>query len=374
MDPIRYTQWSLIVDGEALRVRRWAIYEDGRRKLVSLPASEYRHLLGDRRGLEDFVIRLNNKTPDEVRLRARLRIEHAYISPQLLVEYAGYLERTVPSRKNAHRNFGYLTTHCLDYFVTSHKLRDPIEWHRQQEAWGAHLLGLDLSRAAIKQIIIETNRFIRWLHRLRPEEVPLFVFEPIEKSILRQYEARRKLDGKARESKYVIPEHRDIIFEGLKDARVCAAAHLAYSYGLREAEVMGLKPEDIWTTYLKVERQMVALPEPADPQYDVLKGREARKTPHWLADPSEAHDWISTIATKLMTPNTLCARWGAEMRRLGLDYHFHDLRHAFVTDALTDQTAREVQLAVGHKDISTTMLYAHDNREMIARPFKPGRK
>ena len=60
------------------------------------------------------------------------------------------------------------------------------------------------------------------------------------------------------------------------------------------------------------------------------------------------------------------------MRKLKFTYDFHALRHTFITKALgAGHTARDVQLAAGHKNIETTMRYAHDHRTMDDEIFTP---
>jgi integrase len=59
------------------------------------------------------------------------------------------------------------------------------------------------------------------------------------------------------------------------------------------------------------------------------------------------------------------------MDELDFNYDFHDLRHTFITKAISAYPPRDVQLAAGHKSIETTMRYAHDNRNLDDEVFNP---
>jgi integrase len=71
-----------------------------------------------------------------------------------------------------------------------------------------------------------------------------------------------------------------------------------------------------------------------------------------------------------MHPDVLSHRWISLMEKLGLDYTFHELRHTFITRARAQYNAREVQLAAGHANITTTERYSHDHRKFDERVFE----
>jgi integrase len=63
--------------------------------------------------------------------------------------------------------------------------------------------------------------------------------------------------------------------------------------------------------------------------------------------------------------------WEAALVRAGMhDFHFHDLRHTFATHALMKGASLpQLQQALGHADIKTTMRYAHVEAEDVMTVF-----
>lgn len=63
--------------------------------------------------------------------------------------------------------------------------------------------------------------------------------------------------------------------------------------------------------------------------------------------------------------------WEAALVRAGMhDFHFHDLRHTFATHALMKGASLpQLQRALGHADITTTMRYAHVEAEDVMTVF-----
>ena len=59
------------------------------------------------------------------------------------------------------------------------------------------------------------------------------------------------------------------------------------------------------------------------------------------------------------------------MIKLDLPYKIHDLRHTFITKAVRIHAPRDVQLAVGHKDLRITMGYLRDDRDLSDEEFEP---
>ena len=100
-----------------------------------------------------------------------------------------------------------------------------------------------------------------------------------------------------------------------------------------------------------------------------LKSRCKRRAEYWFATPQETVEWIKQVRKDPCHPTTLGHRWRELLESVGLEYRFHDLRHTWTTNALEVKSPREVQLCAGHADISTTMRYAHDKRELDDTPL-----
>lgn len=71
-----------------------------------------------------------------------------------------------------------------------------------------------------------------------------------------------------------------------------------------------------------------------------------------------------------MRPDVLSHRWTSLMREPGLRYNFHELRHTWITRTRAKYNSREVQLAAGHANITTTERYSHDHRKFDDRIYE----
>ena len=138
---------------------------------------------------------------------------------------------------------------------------------------------------------------------------------------------------------------------------------LAYRFGLRCSEVLGLNQDDVYLDYLLIERQYEG-----KNKYCNTKSRDNRMVPYWYISPEETYNLISQI--KRINPNTLSRRFikesgGKEM---------HDLRRSWITLSLRKQHYRDVQLAAGHRNIETTQKYIQDDRVLNSVRFCPLKK
>lgn len=355
-------RWSLFKEQNKWVIRRW---KDG--KYQRLPIAKYKRIRESEAELEELVKRLNAP----VDAKAKVDFKHAFISVPLLETYQEFLANQIPSPEGARQEFSYLRRYFLNYFIGKLDLMNPLDWHKVHETkWASYLLGKDCPAAAKtkRDIVIAANRFMKWLHKQRPEEVPPLEFTPITKAKYKELEARRELDGKVKERGF-IPDHdwQKIRKKLPKDIEPFVL--LSYHYGLRRSEVLGLEPGDVKKGHLTVQRQLSAIhPKPL---FKPLKGRSARRVLHWNARAAEAYTWIVEGQRRLSHPSTLTHRWAELMKSLDMSYDFHDLRHTFITKALRDHKARDVQLAAGHRDIRTTMGYAHDDRDLSDEAFIP---
>jgi integrase len=340
------SKYSLFKEKGQWVIRRW---ENGLNK--RLPVRQYRHLREDEAELKAFVTRLNA----EARTKEAVAFKHAFISPLLLEEYKEQLLAQVPTRKNALCQFKYLNEYFLNYFIGKLNLADPRQWFAVHKSkWATYLLDSKLSASTIRKIVQEANRFMEFLAEKRPDETVAIKFKPLSKARLSTLQAERRL-ARGHE-RYVRPKDWGRIKKAIKAAKpeIRAAVTLCYYLGLRRSEALGLIPTDVRREYVKVERQKLSLyGKPS-----ILKGKKNRKTPYWYANPKFVHALIRRLVP--MSPDTL----GDEFAALETGFHLHDLRATFITNALRDQVVpREVQLAVGHEHLATTMRYARDHRD-----------
>ncbi|RYZ86775.1 MAG: hypothetical protein EOP04_13160 [Proteobacteria bacterium] len=284
--------------------------------------------------------------------------------------------------------FMYLNQYGLDFFIRKLGLANPLDWHREQDSWARYLLNkqtdtlddgkriLDegdlFSSKVIRQIFFELNRFLSYLHRKRPTEVPPLLMQPFPKksAALKENDARRLLLEEVRESKYIRNDCLARLFIEM-DRREMPwrhAVHLMYSHGLRRNEALGALRLDVRKEYLSVERQLAFYggATVGKATHKPVKDRERRKVPHWAEAPKETVFHIERAAEVTLHPDTISKAFSEFSEEiLGIRYHLHDLRRTWVTNMLRNHTHEEVRLAAGHAHISTTLNhYVQDSREL----------
>ena len=144
--------------------------------------------------------------------------------------------------------------------------------------------------------------------------------------------------------------------------------------GLRSSEVIKLSIKDInWTTgRLKVQQgkgqkdRMLWINE--ELLEELGEWREKR--------PVQSDSLFATLEGKAINPRYLRAMIKRLGRKSGIakDVHPHMLRHSFETDLYREtKNIRLVQKALGHADLSTTMIYTHivdDELEDALKTFR----
>lgn len=357
---------------ERLTIKRWISLPDGKNKLERLPVEKYKDIRDNKGELEKLVLRLNHQVPEEFRARVQVELKHAFINQKMLDDYLGYLTTQIPTKGKATTEFTYLTRYFLNFFIGKMNLPDPLDWHKIHKiSWAQFLLGPDTPSAAStkKDIIAAANRFMNWLHDLRPSEVPPLKFNPLTRSVFKSIEAKRELRGEVHKPQFIKEEHW-LQIESRASDNLKPFIWLAYTYGLRRSETLGVQLEDVRNGYFFARRQLESYPN-LTPQYAPLKGRRTREVPHWFSNTKTLYSKIQLATKSLTHPDTLTDRWTELMDSLKLDYTFHDLRHTWITKAMRGHNPRDVQLAAGHKNIETTMQYLHDDRELDDQVFKP---
>jgi integrase len=384
-------------------IRRWVTLPDGKTVYERYPAALYRAFLDNPDELEKLVIRLNGAVPEDLKRKQRLIINHAYIDDGLLAKYLDTLRARLPSEAQVTKEYHYLRKYFLHFFINRMGLANPLEWHLNQELWCWALLNKFPenkksvaekyrvwktpdhlpSEKTITEIIQSANRFMAWLHQRRPLDAKALVFEPVSKAQKRDLrETRRRLA--VTEDGVFIP---DTDWEEIKKnlpSEIRPFVMLAYYYGLRRAETLGVREEDVMEDHLKVRRQLDGLERSNDkegshfgrPNYENTKGRMARKVPNWFCEADDAYEWISEIFEKklIVHQSTLSHWWHDLMKTLGMDYGMHDLRHTWTTKAVMKHPIADVMLAAGHENMETTMGYFHDSRELSEKRFVPRKK
>lgn len=349
------SKWALVVEGGVEWIRRRA---GG--KYERLPINTYRRLRGNPTELRGLVSRLNYQLEKQERAKVLVDFKHAFISPELLESYREFLIAQIPTKESAKHEYNFVLKHFLMYFIQTKGLADPLEWHAiHKTKWKDYICSLGLAPASLRRLIQGANRFCLWLHEQRPAEVKPLVFTPITKAGFKHLRSKHELENGESIRRLVTDEE----FAALKfsDEVVEALANLCSLYGLRRAEALGLKPEDVREDYLALERQM-----PLIEQYAPLKGRDKRKVPHWRCTASQAYAWVLKI--RAMNPDTFGDEFALVTQG---SFTLHDLRHTYITKMARAHNVRDVMMAVGHKNIETTMRYLKDDRALDSRPYRP---
>jgi integrase len=353
---------------------------NGHESTQRLSVRKYKAIRDNPEELQKLCDRLNYDYNKEKLAREKVQWKHAFINDALIEEFRELLANQIPSKDKVSTNIYYLKHYFLNFFIQELGLANPKEWYQVHATkWATFLQGSKVPAAAStkRDIIQIANRFLKWLHGKRPDEVPLLILEPLSKSVLKKIDADRKMNGEDADRKHVPDDDWKIIKEKLP-ATLKWFALLAYNYGLRRGEVLGLAPTHVRNSHLLVERQLIKLrPEPT---YGPPKNRETRKVPHWNCKPADAHKWITESASHLCHTDTLSDRWLEFMEKLKAaghitdTYDFHDLRHSFLTKAMSTQSIpKMVMLAAGHKDLKTTTRYSHDDRNLDDDVFDPSK-
>jgi integrase len=390
------TLWYVCKEDGWYSVRRTERDASGNKKQVRRDRNEYRLFENDRAEVAAYVARLNAKENPGQKVREAQIIENAFISVSLLEKFEAHLKEGIPSENYVKGIMGRVKNHFLNFFMRELKLNDPIEWHRvHKEKWSKYLNRPDLALSPKSKMMIvqAANRFIAWLSERRPD-VPKLVFEPISKAKFSTMRAEYDADETILKPCMISEEDWKTIKDNLPED-ITPFIHLGYNYGLRRAEMLALDVRDVKNEYLSIERQLHTLVRDTEGKVKsyktkILKGKTNRKVPHWnfesfsasksknsdsirsmTVDPSQTYEWVKSSTELRVMPDTLTLKWTAFMSKLGMTYTLHDLRHTWVTKMLRTRLPRDVQLAAGHKDINTTMRYAHDDRNLADQVFVP---
>lgn len=365
-------------------VRRWTVDHTGRGRNERLPTEQYAHLLDDRAELDAFVRRLNAAIFREQAAIEAILDRSAFLNQQMLERYRAHLDAHVPNPVKVEEMLSTLKKHVLGVFVGRWNVINPKDWVEYEDRWYKYLLeDPEVPKAAStkKRIIQYLNRFVRWLHKVRRDEIPLYVFDGPGFHKMAAVERTRK----KKERRYIPDGDWQTIERSLPDD-IRPWILLCYDYGLRRKESLGLAyrgTDAVKANYLKVEKQLLRFdPKKGTKEFAPLKtqGRQSvtnkpveyREVHHWLgATPNRAYDLIEEAMPRLMHPTSLTKRWREYMISLGMTYDIHDLRHTWITRARAKYPPRDVQLGAGHASSETTERYSHDHREHDDKPFKP---
>jgi integrase len=374
-------------------IRRKNIREDETFYYERRPLKEFVHLTNEQ-DLKDFVVRLNGRAYQAMVAKKTIEAKHAWITPKIRDEFKEELEGRIANTKDANYAYGIMISKFLKFFLDLIEIKDPREWKKYESEWGHALMNRPKKEAnriwdknftpsakTLKSIIHVSNQFLDFLCKKYPEEYQYLKLDPISRAQMSHHEALRIHDDvDFTRAKYISHEHWETIKENLPfDIRPFVL--LGYYYGLRRSECLGVLPKDLRKDFLSVERQVASVKN-GTPKTKPLKDRENRKTPHWIIKPETTYEIIEEIErVTVIHPDTFSVKWSEFMEKLGFDYQLHDLRRTFITNCFrlppgsgigkTEVLPTDIQLAVGHENIATTMKYKQDDRQLNEDRFIP---
>lgn len=368
--------WFPVKEDSRWYIRRTVTLPNGKRTLQRLDKKTYSAIPNNLDAMLKHCDRLNFGANME-RLRQR-EINTAFLPNTLVDGFYTELLATIPNKPFAKYLFDkVLKIYVLDFFVNTLKVPDPKLWQQHQLKFGLALLSdkntkhrifsEPASARTITLVIQTANRFLKYLNQ--QGTYPLIKIQPVSKAALKLYSAEQQ-DGEP-VGKF-ISESEWLKIQRRLPADISPFIHLMYFYGLRRSESLGIRSADaVRRDYLLITDQLKEMGNSGSPIYSPLKSREQRKTPHWQCPAKRTHTLVKQSLENKMHPDTLSQKWENLMRDLGMDYRLHDLRRTFITNVLRTQNARDVQLAVGHTDLRTTMGYAQDDRSLGDEVFVP---
>ncbi len=353
-------KWALTTHRKGVKIIRRYRYVNERRVWETYPKHKYADFSPQE--VEALVRRLNaSREQAELEAKKRFEYDHAFINTKILDQFERMLRTRANKEERIKTQLSMLHNYVCRYFVHTIKITDPDKWKKYESGFGEFLLQQKIGKDTIKRIIQTANRFLKFLHNAYPEEVRMISLDPVSLQVLKNITSKNT--GRA---KYINETDFDRICAQI-DARILPMVKLAYTFGLRRAETLGLSLDCVFEDGLAVERQLVKV-EPA-PQYDQLKGKENRFVPYWNCTANDAYEWISEMG--LLHPDTITHLFDAAMVELKFEYQFHDLRRTFISNSLRTVHYLDVRLAAGHKDLKTTQGYIQDDRQLQRKKFKP---
>jgi integrase len=341
-------KWAVTKYENGFRIRRYR-FVNSKKVWDSLPNEKYSQVLPQ--DLPNFVIHLNslNKVAVVVVVNS-----NKFTNDRVLESFRKILVNKINSPTHINDLMSVLKNHVIKFFQYESKLEDINDWINYETDFGEYLVSLKYSASHIKRIIQVANRFFKFLSKTNPE-VKAVIFEPLSHFKLKVQKNDRR--------KFISESDYKRIIKAISPA-ILPHAILSYSFGLRCSEVLGLKTDDVYEDCIELQRQQHDSKITKD-----LKNRSVRSIPYWFISAEDAFCHINNI--KPMHQDTLSRLFVREMKKQGLDFQFHDLRRTFITNALRLHHYRDVQLAAGHSDLKTTMLYAQDDRLLQRKKFIP---
>ncbi len=321
--------------------------------------------------LERELVQINIRTASESKKAEKAYTwRHSFITEELMEEFKDHLQAQIPSKEWQSAIYYYARKN-LNWFIEKCNQPDPLEWKGLQDKWSRALFSrlnskeienfklweVKVHPVTVSKQVQAINKLLGWLHDKDPSVFPSVRLKPYSKAMMKDYRSRWK--EKLAKGKFIEILHQEIILKNIS-SDIQPFVWFGLKFGLRRQESMAIREKNIRAGHLLLDEQLTRIPDRL-PTFEPLKDDDHRKIPYWFTTTKEAYEVMKRI--KLMHPSTFSHKWIKEMKRLNLDYGIHDLRRTFITNAFrAAKNSRDIQLAVGHENITTTMQYAQDDR------------
>lgn len=356
------SRWYLISEKDrsgkqVFRIRRSKVV-DGVKKLESYPAKLFLHM--DNAEIESLLIRLNASY--EANLKAsqdRYQFDHSYVNIRSMAAFEKQLDKNISDKSKKGNVIHMLNRYVFEFFIVLNKLPDPVLWYTKENEWGQWLLNKELSPSSIRLIVSTANRFNKFLvEKQYPEMANPRKLEPVGKLKLDKIDKDRK---KLAPEKYIFPDKMDKIIRDATRSNLDVLPNilLAGAFGLRMSETLGLTKAKFLKNSLNVDEQGDRLSSEGEILRRSTKSNE-RRVPYWNITAKDA--WALVQKIKPMHPDTLLKKVNDFLERFA--HTSHDFRRTFITNAHRKQHWKDVQMAAGHTDPRTTMIYDQDDRNL----------
>lgn len=413
-DIIKYGQYYPAKEGKGFCIRREVTLYDNRTASERLPKKTYASQIENLEDPQEIWrvltrickqqnIKQFGRAYEEKLAMKTILDNNPWITPSIRREFEKYIYANRKNSSDGKYLYGIFESKFLKFFLDLKKVKDPHDFPTVQFSWGLSLMNKPdneklriwdkdyyPSKKTIISIVQVANQFMNWMKTSYPKEFgSLPTLQPISRSQMESHESQRKFKGHFNEGFFVSEEHWNeidsilqdpgFIKEYLKECDIYPFIRLCYEYGVRRSESLGLQLGDIRKDSLIVERQVENMRN-GEPQTSPTKGKWKRRTPHWHTSASQTYYLIDRIGKgncKILHPDTLTEKFKVAIDylyrtgKIDKDYDIHDLRRTFITRSLQDHIPLDVQLASGHKSITTTMGYVRDHRGLSDDVFIP---
>lgn len=402
------SEWRVTSEGtRGFIIVRYLKFHDGTNTRERFDRNIYSEFKKDEERCQEICRVLNYRHRSKLDALEAWKIKSTFIKDKnndLHERFENFLIERSGNERHAKRCRAMVQQHFLDYFYYEREpaLHDYLQWTtlKVQSEYLEYLFkkkvkstrfinqNVPLAVKTIKSILQYVNLFFRFLHQESEGQIPLLkmTFPNATNARFQNHNLNRnKIVNKKTPSKeYIDSQTYKKIYASAPES-IKSAIWLSYHFGLRRSEVLAIKPENLRKSHLKVIEQVVGVDTVRDEKKrgisskartGPLKSRqeEGRKVPYWYTKPEQAIKHIEKL--KLMHPSGLSGEWIELMKKLKMDFTFHNLRNAFCSNALRDMKKFDIspvsiQLALGHIDIRTTISYLRDYRELDDEKWTP---